>query len=788
MTRDRRRTVGIALVAAACVGLLGVPAVASAASMGDLRSEARAAGLSPGSGGAGEQAALDRLGRVALEFLDVADSGEAGGAATYEAIADPLERSYHAHRDALDRASKSVIDADGDLDALYESAAWKEHQQLAAQALYYLNWLHYRGALFYEGQKRKSLLEEAATGFGEFATAGRDSAVVAESHLGRGLAYLELDKNDWAIADFQAASESKSAPPERVRKARLALAEAYIKAGRSADALKTSKAALDGAGPVDAPRAKLTRARALLMAAASGSGDRAAYRTEASALLAELQAGGGPWGGRANAIVRAGLDNPKIWAGPKAKAEPPPPSEWDVTKQLVASGKFKEAIPRLERILASTDDEDRKAQPEARYLLGVAKFRTGDATGAIAVFDQVLATKDGASFRDDAAYLRFKANEAIYAASPTPERLPAYEQAIRALVTEFPKHKAVPEARFRLGEIRQRQEQCREAIAEYAQVKGDPAFDVRAAFGSAQCSVRMLEQTPEGTQPDPAVRRQADAALDRFWTEVRGHETAAFGDAPVTDMMGQASLMRAYLAALTDPPDYAQALTWLAGFEEKYPKLADQEPQVVKLRLAALARLGRLPEADTEASRPAAASLDPAFLDDLATRFLTTAARLDASGKRDEAAAGKRAALRLTEYALASKDAGNLNPVVRRRLRSTAAALYEEGGQRDRALALYREVLVSEPEVVSARAGAARILEAEGKPAEALALWDAILTTQAGKPGWLEAHYQSARLSIATGDAARGCTLLKEVPAGMLSGNSDTPKKMQDLLRTHCQG
>jgi TolA-binding protein len=666
----RRRCVPMALVIlAAALTLAGVARVTVAASMGDLRGQANAVGLVPGSGGPGEQAALERMGRVALEFLDAADSGEGGGAGTYEAIAGPMDRSYHAHRDALDHLSKSVIEADGDLDALYESAAWKEHQQLAAQALYYLNWLHYRGALFYEGQKRKALLEQAANGFGEFATATTDSPVVAESHLGRGLAYLELDKNEWAIADFQAVAQSKSAPPERVRKARLALAEAYIKAGRSADALKTSKAALDGATAADEPRAKLTRVRALLLAAASDSAQRANYKTEASALLAQLQAGGGPWANRANAIVRAGLDNPKIWAGPKAKAEPPPPSEWDVTKQLVATGKFKDAIPRLERLLASENDEDRKNSPEARYLLGIARFRTGDAAGAIATFEQVLAAKDRASFRDDAAYLTFKANESLYAATPSPERLAAYERAITTFVTDYPKHKAAPEARFRLGEIRQREERYADAVAQYTQVKGDPPFELRASFAIAQSTVKLLEQTPEGATPDPALRRRADTALDDFWRQIGSTDFASFGDAPVNDLMGQAALMRAYLAALSDPPDYAQALTWLGGFEERYPKLTEQRMQVVKLRLAALARVGNLTDAATEAERPQVADLDPAFLDDLATRFLTTAARLQASGRRDEAAAGKRAALRLSERALASKDVGGLNPVVCRRLR-----------------------------------------------------------------------------------------------------------------------
>jgi tetratricopeptide (TPR) repeat protein len=740
----------------------------------------------PGSGG-GEQSAIDRLGRLALEFLDAADSGEAGAASAYEAIAAPLERSYHAHRDALDRLSKGVIDADGDLDALYESPAWREHQQLAAQALYYLNWLHYRGALLYDGAKRKSLLEEAANGFGEFATARAVSPVVAESHLGRGLAYLELDKADWAIADFEAVAQAKDAPPERVRKARLALAEAYIKAGRSADALRASKQALDGAGPADEPRAKLTRARALLMAAAGSPGDRAGYRAEASSLLSQLQSGGGPWGNRAAAIVRAGLDNPKIWAGPKAKAEPPPPSEWEVTKQLVAGGKYKEALPRLERLLASSEEEDRKQQPEARYLLGIARFRLGDPAGASEAFEAVLAAKDRTAYRDDAAYLNFKAREALYAANATPERLPAYEQAIATFVTDYPKHKAAPEARYRLGEIRQRQERYADAIAQYAQVHGDPAFEMRAAFATAQSSVKLLESTPEDAKADPGLRHQAEEALGRFWSLIASTDFTTFGDAPVNDLMGQAALMNAYLAALAEPPDYEQALAWLGGYEERYPKLREQEPQVVKLRLAAVVRLGRLADAAREAERPAVAELDPGFLDDLATRLLTTAARVQAAGKADEAAAGKQAALRLSERALASANASALTPVVRRRLRSTAAALYEERGERDKALALYREILADEPDVLSARAGAARVLEAEGKSPDARALWDEIAAAPPERVGWLEAHYQSARLSVALGDAARACTVLREVPPKLIANaNSDTPKKIQALLQTAC--
>src|SRR5689334_15472007 len=86
-----------------------VPTVAGAASLGELRAQAQSAGLVPGSGGAGEQAALDRLGRVALAFLDAAEAADAGAVGTYEAIAGPLERSYEVHRQAMDRMSQGVI-------------------------------------------------------------------------------------------------------------------------------------------------------------------------------------------------------------------------------------------------------------------------------------------------------------------------------------------------------------------------------------------------------------------------------------------------------------------------------------------------------------------------------------------------------------------------------------------------------------------------------------------------------------------------------------------------------
>ncbi|HYC00330.1 MAG TPA: tetratricopeptide repeat protein [Candidatus Limnocylindrales bacterium] len=764
---------------------------------------------------------MEQLGKQALSLLE---SNAPPSAAQYESIAGPLERIYDTHRKALDGMSKAVIAADGDMDALFETPQWRDHQAQAAQALYYLNWLRYWGAQAFSGQKRKDLLDEAASGFGEFATGSGNNPIIFESRLGRGLVYLESDHADWAAADFEFILESPAAPPERKRKAALALAEAYLKLGNVDGALQASKDALDHASAADQPRARIARARALAMAAASRPSVRDAYRSEATALLSSVQASGGPLAGRAGQILKMGLSNPGVWgstakAAPEPPPPPPPPSEWDITKKMIADGKYKDAMPRLEQELASTDEKAREHAGEAAYLLGLAKFRTNDRDGAIAAFDLALADKGKAYYRDDAAYLRFKAEEAIYNASiasekdgsdkaagknaggktaadkdaaaakggaspadasadtaASAEREQRYEKAIKEFVTAFPDHKAAGEAHFRLGEIRQRQEKWTEAVAHYAKVKGDPSFEFRAAFATAQSYVKQLEQLPEDTPPDPVLRKKATDALAAFHDKSARVDAAALGESTVQDLRGRAALMSAYMEATEQPPRWEQALAHLEGFEEKYPKLVEQRLQIVRLRLAAASRLGRLQLAATEAARPEVARLEPVYLDDLSSRLLVLTAREQAKGNVADADAGRRACLLLTEAALASPQADEtLTPAVRQRMRSTAASLNENAGQRERALALYRSVLEEKPEEVSARAGAARILEAQGNTTVARALWDEIVDSPETRAGWLEAHYQSARLSDSLGEKERACKVLRKVPASMLQGATSGP-------------
>jgi len=103
--------------------------------------------------------------------------------------------------------------------------------------------------------------------------------------------------------------------------------------------------------------------------------------------------------------------------------------------------------------------------------------------------------------------------------------------------------------------------------------------------------------------------------------------------------------MSAYLAALDEKPGYERRSPGLDGFEEKYPKLASQRPQVVKLRLWRYSRLGNLEAAGHGMRR---ARRWPGLGSDLSrrvgSRFLTRPrAQHRRPAKRRPAAAAKRA-------------------------------------------------------------------------------------------------------------------------------------------------
>jgi tetratricopeptide (TPR) repeat protein len=740
---------------------------------------------------AAQQHAVEQLGHLVLRFIDLSDRNANVGAsraendalaATYQAIDAPLDDIYTDNSRTLERLSRQVMDEDGDLEALYETKPFKDAQIVASQALYYLNWLNYYGARLYDGAKRKDLLEKAQRGFSEFAVGDRRSDLLIESLLGRGLCHLELGNTEFAVHDLQAVIADPQASPERKAKARLALLDAYVRSGNTSEALRLSDEILAGGARGEENIVRYLRAQLLLAAAKKATGSAAErYRQQALGLMDQLRKAGPAWEERVAALVQTSIDNPEKWAanasGPFAK--------WELAKMLVQKGDYKGAAPLLEALVASSDEQMRRYQGEAHYMLGLAKFQAGDYEQAAAHLDSAL-QEDKPAYGADAAYMYFKAMEALAAKQPDAGRAAAYEAAIRDYLQKYPDHRSAYEAHFRLGELLQAQRKFAEALTAYAAVHGDPAFELRARFAMLQCDFELLPADGKNAGGRAQALEKIGAELQAFGQQAadyQKHSPRADG-LPLDEMRAKAAVMKAvYLNLQPGVNDQAVAET-LAGFEKSYPQQADLLPQVVRLRLQAYQRLGRFADAEAEVKAHGPlllSSLGTAGIEELAVGFVREGARR--KGQEGDAAnqAAQQVALRLYEQ-LTTESEGDAKTTL------TLARLYENTGEATKAEQFYKDVLQADANSTAALRGLARLAEARGRPAEALGYWQRF--SGAVRPGdapWYEGKYQVARLTGATGKKKEACDQLEELKPAM-PGLSDVElrKQLNELYRQTC--
>jgi TolA-binding protein len=738
---------------------------------------------------AAQQHAVDRLGKLTLVFIDLSDRAANVGSearqreallGAYQAVSGPLEDIYEQQSTRLDRMAKQVMDEDGDLEALYDTQPFKEAQTVASQSLYFLNWLHYYGARLYEGARRKELLEQAQRGFSEFAVGDRRTELLVESLLGRGLCHLELGNTEFAVYDLQAVIKDPQASPERKAKARLALLDAYVRAGHVAEALQLSEQLLGAGGRAQDNVVRFLRIR-LLLAAAKGASSAEAerYRQRALADMDQLRRAGGGWEEKVSALLSTGIDNPEKWSENAGS----PFAKWELAKLLIGKGNYKQAAPLLESVVSSSDADMRRHHGEARYMLGLAEFQAGRYQEAAEQLDAAL-QEPSPSYGSDAAYMRFKAMEAWMAKDPGADVGGRYERVIREYLTRYPDHHSAFEARFRLGELLQAQRRFSDAMQSYAAVHGDPGFELRAQLATMQCAFELLQADD---QRSPSSRRallsDIGAGLERFDRQAAEFDkrTGTAEQVPLNDMRAKVAIMRAVYRTLQPEPDYPGVVEALAGFEKRYPEHTDLLPQVVRLRLAAFQHLGRFTDAEAEVRARGAlllASAGAPAIEELAIGFIRQGAR---NGDAGAAQAAQQVAVRLYEQLTSDEDTSA-------RTKLTLARLYENTGEPKKAAAMYAESLQANANSAAALRGLARIAEAEHRIADALGYWERLeQSVRAGDPAWYEAHYQAARLTQAMGKKQDACALLAQLKPAMPGlADADLRKQMDALYQQVC--
>jgi hypothetical protein len=806
-----RRLVVISFLLSVIASLSG-PLRGEAASIADLLAQARQAQgrvreiKSRGWSVEERQQAIQMLGPVVLGFVGASDLAQSVANPSqrplvrelYETLSGPLEEIYNSSFSRLDSLSKAVMDQDGDLEALYETREWKDAQLLASQSLYFLNWLHYVGSFVFEETKKKRLLEEASKGFSEFAVGEQSSQLKRESLFGRALCERELKRFDWAIRDFELLLKDEGLPADMQRKVRLALAETHTQAGNAKKALAATKLSDrlgSGASADEIAQAKYLRAQSLFNASEREKGPgREQQRKEAIALLEELRQLGGTWKERADALAQAELSEQEVTALTEEKNPFPP---WQQAREYLQKSQFAQAVPFLREVLASNDERAVAHHREARYFLGVGLFQQKDYRESAAQLAEFLGT-DGAPPRygPDAAYLRFKAAEALYARESSEDNGKLYLDAIKDFIRRYPGHKAIFEAYFRLGEYNQGRQQYLAAVDAYQKVNGDPTFRVRADFATLQSYFSLLDALEEKRDGvginEKDLRQRIAPSLQTFWkdsADLEKQEPAVVKQVPLQEYRGKVSVMNAVFLSKDVDSKATEIVTLLQDFEQKYPQQKDAFAKVARMRLVAQEKAGRFVDLEKE-------------VDNISTRFkpdeqqellagLTQVLprdikKLEKQNDRDNVLAAKRTLARLHADRLQRGEAfaEDESP---QQFKYELAQLYLEVKDYDKAIPLYQELQQGAYSLVSL-AGLAQIAAVRGDQRQAITYWEEMLKgTQVGDPLWFRGTYEVAQLNASLGNTEQACKTVRGArPILGRLGEQGLKKKIQDLAGQTC--
>jgi TolA-binding protein len=733
-----------------------------------------------------ERALFDQLAEVSVEVANRYDawvhSGTAEAKQSATSLADALlpilERLYNYHQGKIDQAQKDIIAQDGNPEVLYDQKWWQVDRGSALAAAGQLSWLYYRLAMLHPEakEKREQWLRKAVKLFSEFVYS-QDPKISGESLLGRAMAEKELGERDAAVGDLNAVLERGRDSP-LYWPARLALADVKSSGGGGDSIAETQKLLADasaaGMSSDVLNQIRLLRFSALAASAGKGGLSDASHR-EAVALSQQLSQLGPVWSRRVYEIALANLKDPRQLLGSTVSAE------WVAAENLAADNKFKEAIPAYQAVLRSTDAGNREHAAEVHHRLGVSYFRLNQYTEAEREFRTYLNMAPQSSLAAEAAYLQFRSAEGMYRQNPSPATRDMFVSAIENYVKRYPKHENFYEGAFRWGEILQAERRYQEAADIYEQVKGPPAFEVRAAVGELQSLADQLSNPPKDADKAWAegLRARATKAFDRFEKVAANSQSGA-----TAELRARATLSKAMTEAAGPAPRLAQSLDTLRDFEKRYPAATDLHLLAGALRLAAASGLGRYDDAARGVANLPTSPPNPGYadlLEKVAHNFLRTSADL---APTDPTGAQKWANLAALIFDRLKAQGRPIPGDVK----SNLAQVYVEQGRLDEAAALYRDLVRESPKSKTVLRNAAMVADRRNAYAEAADYWARLaMQEQVATPAWYEDRLSIVRNLIAAGQLAQACKSIQEVDEFRPDlRDVATKKKFGDLAAKAC--
>lgn len=676
----------------------------------------------------GESAAdLERRSKAFYELLEHGDRERA--AAAFPDLERALAQTSTSLKAQLDQMREEIGD-DGDLAALFRSTRWREAEVAQMVVAYHLAWVRYQGALLPPLAARKAeLLKQAVAGFSQFLLLGEVPEIYADCLYGRGLAYMELGDTAKATDDLEEAARD----PRTQAKARVALEETKRRArGRQGGST----------APANDPETLLVKLGDLLPRATAD----AAAEKEATTLARGLAARGGPWPQRVQSTIAT-----KLGDGTPLSVR----SSYGLflLGQLAVDQGRCADVGALTEAGATVQDAGRsRFRPELLFLDGGCRLNAGQAREAADRLGLLVREFPGSAKAPEAAYYRLRALDVARVKDPS--LVPLYEEAATAYLTAYPRGPGVGEAHFMLGELYRSRGECSGALKEYAKVaSGGQA--IRARFGELQCGVASLPTSGANTKTTRAemLKKLVDFVRD---TPTKGADA---------DLVAQAALLGAAVAAGSTPPDHTTALALLEGFEARYPGANEYHARALELRLRARVGAGALdgvaPDLDVYLAR-ATDTEAKRLLRTIGRELATLAGRLGGEG----GAAARELALRIYEKLVAT---GGDNAD-----RLMLAELQLRAGQPRAARTQYEAVLAADPQSTEALRGAAQAAAASKDHDAALAYWKQIVDSSTpGGTGWYEARLAQVTVLAESGRAAQACALIRSSRGRATSSGAD---------------
>lgn len=669
----------------------------------------------------------------ARRFYDQLEKGQKDAAA---AAFPDLERDLAAADRQLDerlnRLRDQVVERDGDMEQLFESAEYRDTEVGGLVVGYHLAWVRYQGAnLVADAKKKRALLTKSVESFDEYTSGEVPPDIQAEATYGRGLAYLDL--GDWAKA--RADLREAAGMPRTAQKAKVALAE-------------VDRRAAGGKEPTNEPPPPDPNDPEILAGKLADwlpkAPNDASLQKDAFDLARGLAARGGPWPERIGTLVAEKLGN-----GTPAGIR----SSWGLylAAQLALDrGRCGDLAPL---VAASADVQDAgraKWRPELLYMQAGCTLNAGRASDAVQTFDVLVREFPDSARAREAGYYRFRALDVARQGKPALDA--EFQQALESYLAGKPSADGANEARWLLGDLYRAKGDCARASAEWAKVSGG-VYASKAKMGGLECKVGALS---------PKTTKEERAAIVAGFRELVKTTPAKGAD---EDMVARAALMGALVARGGTPSDDAAVVELLDGYEQKYPDAKELYPRVRAARLESRVATGRLDGADADLEAWLAIDSEGDKTKTLRRLGKELSMRAQtATGREKEQA---QALARQVYEALAKTSGTPADKIL-------VADLELRGGDPAAARKRYDEVLATDPNSSEALRGAAKAAAETGDRNGALAYWRRVLDASAvGGTGWYEARIAQVELLRDGGMLAEACQVLRSSRGRASSAGGD---------------